>query len=388
MPPMDPPSGTKGKNHRFFRSLTFFVLLLLALWLVGYRVAGHFTTISFPAMVEGTEIEVSPRVSGTIRRLEVQNNSTVRAGQLLAVLENRSARAEIEAASQDLAKLKDALADARNEASLLLRQFEVHEKVAEASAEKQSLGFEIQSLGREISAASATLSLKRERLRRMETLYQQKALVLSELEAFRMEVSSTEIQSEGHKSQLLQKRAQLEALSTRQAFLADQVRTLLEKNSQEITDMEIKIRQKEGELRTLLAQQEELTIRAEKGGVISRIHLSVGENVSTGEPIMRIATGERIWVETYLTSDKVDQLREGDHVEVRIDPAGRVSIPATVKGLLPDMQTQPGYVPGPFEGSTVKVAVALVEFDDPETAKARVRPGQRVTTYLMPGWKR
>jgi multidrug resistance efflux pump len=108
-----------------------------------------------------------------------------------------------------------------------------------------------------------------------------------------------------------------------------------------------------------------------------------GETVQPGDEILRISTGEDIWVETYLNSQRVASIEPGNRVFVHATGANPIRLPGTVVGISPVMETQPGYTPTAFEPDTERIAIARVQFDDPEFAKQKVRPGQRVTVELL-----
>ena len=375
--------GNKREKHPL-RALTFFVCFALALTIIGHRVVWRFTEFSFPAQVVGTEFEVSARSAGVIRLIQVEPNQRVGKGQVLAELYDQKAEAEIQAASQELAKIHEAIASARSDSTLLLKRFDIREKIAEASAELDTLELEMGASFLNLDAASKTLETIRDRKERAEALYRQKALPLLDVEERRQELLKEEAVLQSLASGLEQKKTRKKSLLQLLALYCEEENNLVSETDKFLTDLELALRKKEGELKTLLAAQGERIVRSEREGIVAKISKAVGESVSAGEPLVRISTGERIWVETYLNSEKVNQIQEGDRVYVQVETSSnRNRYPARVKGILPIMQTQPGYRPGPFEESAERVGVALVEFEDPEQAKRELRPGQRVTTVLV-----
>lgn len=374
----------KQKEKHPLRALTFFVCLVLALAIIAHRAVWRFTEVSFPAQVVGTEFEVSARSGGTIRRILVEPNGKVRKGDVLAELHDETAAAEIQAASEELTKIQEALATARSDATLLLKRFEIREKIAEASAELSTVLLEVEALRKGIATASESLTLIRDRKDRAESLYRQKAFALADLEERGLELLEQELALQTAGSELEQKESRIESLLGLQRLYCEEEANLISETDKFVTDLELALRKKEGELNTLLASQSERIVRSEREGTVAKISKAVGESISAGEPLVRISTGERIWVETYLNSERVNQIQEGDRVYVQVQTSSyRKRYPAVVKGVLPIMQSQPGYRPGPFEESTERVGVALVEFEDPEQAKRELRPGQRVKTVLI-----
>ena len=365
------------------QAVFFFLLFAGALVVVGYRIRGHFIKENFPGRVEGPEVHVSTVVRGRISQVAVQPNMRVEKGQVLVELQDETATKQIEAAKEDIEKLREAYEKAQREGPLFEQLFKVKQETATLDGEIEVLDIEIEKLTGEIESASVELQLLKDQLQRSEELVRERAMVLSEVESRRLVVLQKEqaIQSLSTELRLAESRRNA------QLRLKEQYReygeSLREAWSKDLSGLEISIKEKEGELNVLLSERDQLIIKSPSGGIVSRLEMQAGETVQPGDEILRISTGEAIWVETYLNSQRVASIELGHQVFVHATGVNPIRLPGVVVGISPVMQSQPGYSPSPFEESTERIAIARVEFKDPQLAKQRVRPGQRVTVELL-----
>jgi HlyD family secretion protein len=77
------------------------------------------------------------------------------------------------------------------------------------------------------------------------------------------------------------------------------------------------------------------TLRAPADGIVSVIVAEVGENVSTGQPVLAIAATDKQWLSFNVREDMLHGLTVRDKVEVEVARAGGEPRPATVTELTP-----------------------------------------------------
>ncbi|MGZ3688391.1 MAG: HlyD family secretion protein, partial [Bdellovibrionota bacterium] len=95
---------------------------------VIYFVYEHFTYVSTDdAFVQAHVLMVSPRVSGTVQKVMVQENQKVKAGELLAQIDDRDYTAALAQAEADIASLE---ARSREAAANWVRAQELFKKHA------------------------------------------------------------------------------------------------------------------------------------------------------------------------------------------------------------------------------------------------------------------
>ncbi|NUN94784.1 MAG: HlyD family efflux transporter periplasmic adaptor subunit [Candidatus Omnitrophica bacterium] len=369
-------------SKRVAKAFSFFALLILALGVVAYQFSHTFQQASFPGVVFGTEVEISSRTQGKILRVEVEPNSSVRKGEVLAEVFDEEVSARIKAASDELKDLSRAVERARADPLLETQEFQAREKMTEVQAEIAALEVTLPNLVREIANASATVRIHEDQLKRAEKLFEGGAILITELEGRRLSLGNSRQALDSLRANLEQENLKGDALRKRIASYRQEIEQMKERSRKAITDMEFTLRQARGELDTLLARRSEMLLIAPQDGVVSRVWKSVGEVAAAGEPILNIYTGERLWAEIYPLSRDAGLLRPGDKLQVLLDPGGWVRLPARVQGILPVMQSEP--TNSLFGATDSTHAVVLVEFDDLEKAKSTLRKGQKITATLVP----
>ncbi len=381
---MTPVSNHPQKSvlGRIIKALFFFVMLSVAAGAVLFQFSNTLTEASFPGVVFGTEVEVSSRTQAKILRIEVDQNQQVKKGDVLVELYDEEFAAQIKNASNEIKDLKAAIERARVDPMLETQEIQTREKMNDVLAEIAALEFKLPTTEGEIKSASASLAILQDQLDRARKLFDAGAMLVTDLESRQLALNQA-----GQNLLLLhererQEQLQLNTLKQQVEYYKVQIEGLKENRGKAIIDLESSLRQKQGEMNTLMARKSEMILTSPQDGIVSRVFRSVGEIASTGTPIMNIYTGERLWVEVYPNAENAGLLRPGDRMQVLLDSTGWIRLEAHVQGILPVMQAQSTTS---FLGSTESsYAVVLVEFDNLEKAKSTVRKGQNVTAVLLP----
>ncbi|MCA9440550.1 MAG: efflux RND transporter periplasmic adaptor subunit [Candidatus Omnitrophica bacterium] len=355
----------------------FFVFFLLAVGTVIFRVSGSVMEKTYPGMVVGYEVEVAPKVGGKIVRMAVEKNMPVEKGQVLAVLGDETLDIEISSASDELKKLKDTLEEERSGNFILSKKFDLEEKTSEVESSIDSLEIDLDQVSRQIRSASQSLQRTIDRKERAKRLLDQSVLTGLEFEAYVLEVESASDALSDLHLELEEKTRQKGNLQERVALYEKRKTELLQESNERLSELELEIRKTEGELERLLAQKQSLVVCADRSGIVSRDPKSEGELVSAGQPILYISTGEKIWVEANLPASDADALKGGDPVEIVAEKIHVIRLNGTVTGTLPILRTESRSSVGAFEDRN-RVAVVMIEFDNPEEAMTKLRNGQSV----------
>ncbi len=355
----------------------FFVFFCLAIALVVFRVSGELLDKPYPGMVVGYEVEVGPKTGGKIIRIAAEKNMAIESGQIVAELADEALEAEIASASAEIDELQDAIAMEQSDTFLLSKRFDLDEKKMDVESTLDSIEIDLDQLNRKIRSASEVLSRSEDRLRRAQILLEKRALTRSEYEAYEIEVESASITLMDIRLEIIEKKLQRDRLSEMTSLYEKRKVELLRESNETLNELELELSKKEGQLQSLLIKKDSLMVRADQSGVVSRDPKSVGEIVSAGQPIMYISTGKRLWVEASLPATDADALKEGDRVEIVAEKLNVIRLSGHVTGTLPILRTESRSSVGAFEDRN-RVAVVMIEFDDPEEAKSKLRNGQSV----------
>ncbi len=380
-------SQTPRKNQpapTWRRKLIFNIVLIVILVGVAYTVLVNVGSRSVPSIVCGTEVEVAAPSSAILTRLLVGPNQEVQAGQVLAELRNDTLDVQIAAAEAEIDELERSRQQERSTLSREVQRFSLAEKLSDVRGELATVAVEIGAAERAVSAAETTVQRHEEALERARELFASNALTVSELDARELAASDARQAVVDHRVALRRLQTQERNLEASLALYQHQEANLAAEAEAQLTDLDVSIRKRQGELETLLAERGQLSLRTEVDGVVVELARSEGELISRGEPVLTLITGDRIWVEAYMKPERRSTVVRGDEAEIVIDGGGRERLAGRVQDVLPVLKPLPG---GEGTGGlTISEprTVVIIDFVSPELAQHRVRPGQRVSTVLKP----
>jgi HlyD family secretion protein len=127
-----PPQESKLRNVRPRRKLTrvlpFLLVALITFFLVSYFFLRRPNTprsiVAVSGRVEGDDAAIAAKISGRIREITVREGDDVRAGQIVAVLDDEQVRAREEQAQSNLAQAEARLLRAQQQIAVLEEQVE------------------------------------------------------------------------------------------------------------------------------------------------------------------------------------------------------------------------------------------------------------------------
>ena len=274
-------------------------------------------------IVTGNEVIVSPKISGRVERLLVEEGAEVKPGQLVAVLDRAELEAQRDFYAANIRSLEAKVSQVKNTWGWTNDQTEAALNRAAAS----------------LTSARAQLEEARSDLWRNELDYKRAAAlfeggVASAQERDRAEaayrgsqarVKSLEEQVKAQEAEVAVARANRKQLAVQQSDLAS-TRAQLEQ-----------ARASKDEAETRLGYTQ---VIAPLGGIVSVRVVRQGEVVQAGQPIATILDIDHLWVRANVEESYVDSIRFCDKLKVRL-PSGEV-LEGTVffKGVESDFATQ------------------------------------------------
>jgi HlyD family secretion protein len=262
-------------------------------------------TVTGSGTVDATEVAAAFRVPGILSQRPVEEGSLVKAGDLLAALDERESVARLhqaEAAQQAAeARLRD------------LEQGYRPQEIAEAKAQ--------------VAQAHASLTNLDEEARRSEALFQGGATSQQRRDNDRTAatVAVQQHRATQERLKLLQGGYRPEVINTARAQL--------------------------GEAQAAVAAArvalEDLQVKSTVAGVVTRTHAEVGETLGAGRPVVTVTDISKPWVRVYIPENQIGKVRLGAAATITIDTypnrefAGRVSYVSSEAEFTPkNVQTQ------------------------------------------------
>ena len=295
------------------------------------------------AQIDADVVLVPARIGGTVARLRFVENQEVKAGQLLAELDDAAAHARLAQAdaalSAAVAQAEAAEADAQVTATNALSG----RSVAAAGLDSASVGAatssdqirEGEAQLRAVQSSFAQATADRDRARRLgetgsipkvqleqsETAY---AVAQSNLEAAQARLASVRLTVDQAKSRVAEASARVRQTSNVEA----QVKQA--KARAQAAHAQVETARATRELAALdLAYTK---IVAPHDGVVSKKSINEGQNVSAGQPIVQLVT-PKLWVTANFKETQVGHMHAGQHARFTVDAYPGLELDGQIESL-------------------------------------------------------
>lgn len=310
--PAPPPRRRGGRGIRY---LLIGAAAIVALGFAGREVMNRMTHVyEYDARVVTDHVTVSARVDGNLIALNVDSGDRVEAGAVLAQIDDRVVRLQLDALRAELAALRAERGEYDARTDLVTKQTDSRYRTRLTSIRAQQA---------RRGALVAELTLARQELERFRNLYQRKVVAKASLD--RAQADVTRLESDV-------RRADADIASSR----GEAAEAEADKGELTVIQRELAILDaREAQLEARIAQQEALiawrAVRAPRAGVIDRVFVENGEFVGEGRRILMMHDPDDIWVEANIKETEVRRLKLDQLVDVQVDAypddtfVGRVS---------------------------------------------------------------
>jgi membrane fusion protein (multidrug efflux system) len=400
----------RAASTRLKLILPLAVVLIAIVGALWWYYAGRESTDD--AQIDGTITQVAAQVSGTVIRVHVQNNQSVKAGAVLVEIDPRDYEAAVERAAAELASARASAEVAQIGVPIAHTETTSGMVTARGGVEQAQAGMataehEIAAARARVASAEATLRQREaEATRTGRDVERLKALIEKEeipqqqydaavaaadaagaaAEAARASVAEAQTVIGVAEARAQQARAGVEQAraSLRNAQTAPQQ---LQATRAQATVAEGRVKQADAALAQAKLNLEHATVRAMTEGVVSRKTVEVGQIVSPGQPLLALVDLDDIWVTANFKETQLQHIRPGQRVRVSVDAlggrtfSGRVHSIAAATGarfsLLP-----PDNATGNYVKVVQRVPVKIV-FDPGQDPEHALRPGMSVTPTVL-----
>ncbi|MEA3003943.1 MAG: rane fusion protein multidrug efflux system [Sphingomonadales bacterium] len=297
----DKSAATRARRNRLLGLLALVVVVGgIAYFLYWLLVSSHY--VSTDNAYVGAEIAlVTPQVPGAVREIRTRETQSVKAGQVLVVIDDSDARLAVATAEADLSRA--------------MRQYR------QASETGQSLAAQVRvsaaGLGQadaQIAKARGDVARAEVDMRRRQALAPSGAVAGEELTTARNALASARAElraAEAARAQAVA--AQAAAASTRQANEA-LVRGPVGENP-EVAAARARVEQARLDLSRTI-------IRAPVAGIVARRQVQVGQRVAIGAPLMSVVPIQNAYVDANFKEVQLNKVQIGQKVELTSDLYG------------------------------------------------------------------
>lgn len=266
--------------------------------------------------IEATEVEASFNLAGIVASVEVEEGDKVKAGQVLARLDDRKLQASLNEA-------KAAVATARARLPLLeatIRQTDAATAAGLDQAHNQVLVAQARLEQAEAALARATVEKDRaaKEWRRIELLFRQNAVTASQRDDAQAALAASESATREAKAAQEAAQAALKQALAAQAQ-AQAERLGLERLHKEIALAQAQVAQAEAQIGVLDETLRETVITAPISGVVISRNIEPGEVVSPGSSVVTLADLDHVHLRAYIPETALGRVKLGQAVSVTTD---------------------------------------------------------------------
>ena len=320
------------------------------------------------AYVRADMTPLSTRISGTVRKMDVKDYQSVKAGQVLVEIDDDEYRAIVEQAKAALAASQAALGD--NQAAKRIQQAKIQNAEAMVAQAEAAVG------AARAGVASAQPELERATLERnrQEALMESKATTRKQVQSAvadaehlsgllassQADLARAQASLESSRAQLEAEKRELAALDSRDALY----RADTEAKRAAITVAEVNL----GYTR----------ITAPTNGAVGQRHVQEGQLVAPGMQMVDLVRGDP-WIQANYLETQLANIRIGDTADIKVDAFPGIILHGKVEEIAPASGSQLALLPpdnatGNFTKVVQRIPVKIA-LDPGHPLQGRLRPG-------------
>ncbi len=346
-----------NKNKRFALVLGVLVLAGAAFGITKYLHSRHHEETD-DAQVESDISPIIPKVPGFIARLLVDDNSVVKKGDTLVVLDDRDLALRVLQAEAALENAKASLAAVR--AGYTTSQ----ENVLSSKSTLQ--------------ASEGNIEIAEVRARRAEQDFKRYEELIKTNSITKQQYEQAEAERDAALKQLEVAKRQREA-SFRETSARKAQSTVSDRN---IALAETVVKEREADVAFAKLQLSYAYITAPAAGVISRKNAQVGQLVQAGQSLFALVTERQKWVVANFKETQLEKMRPGQEVEIEVDAFPHESFKGKVESISPATGAKFALLPadnasGNFVKVVQRIPVKIVLTESQEKASL-LRAGMNV----------
>lgn len=340
------PEGTINKTNLKIAIFVVVTILIFAGGAVYYYLTMDSVSTD-DAFVDGHMFSVTPRISGYVVSVNVDDNREVQQGSLLMTLDRTEYEVAVAEAMANLAESRSTLTSLELGVPLELSQTEQKVRGAESELNTLSKNLEIKTKDQEAAAqdlekASAEHDKAIIDFRRMNELIKSHAISQATMDEVETRVQTTLAQVRASQARLDAVKKQKAALLSDRDRLEANIRLATTGEDQakirarQVEAQEARVTLAEARLRQSQLNLDYTNIMSPSHGFVTRKKVEPGQMVSRGQPVMAIVplNPDVIWVTANFKETQLHLVRPGQPVSMKVDMFPGVTFSGKVDSIM------------------------------------------------------
>jgi len=351
MPPKEPIPDTTGwsPKKKSYLNLGLLILLIVigvALILYAWKLPPFTPTVQQTnnAFVKGQTTIISPQVSGYVTKVAVQDFASVKAGDLLIKIDDRTFQQQLDQAQ------------ANTEVALTNRSTN--------DQDTQTSQAQIEARRADLYSAKINVESAREDVNRYQGLDAIGAVSKAEVAHIKAQLAQAQ-------AGVQQAEANLQAAQENR-----------EKTSGSRSSLDANIKNAEAGVKQAQINLDNTIITAPESGQLSQVSVKEGQYVSAGTQLMYIVP-KGIWIIANFKETQIANMAIGEPATIHVDALGGAKFTGRVSNISPATGSEfSAAAANPATGNYIKIAQRIpvrIDLDQNQPELARLRPGMSVS---------
>jgi HlyD family secretion protein len=308
--------------------------------------------ISVSGRIESDDAAVAAKTSGRIREITVREGDQVKAGQVIATLDDEQVKARVDQAQSNVAQAEARLSRARHEVAVLQAQLEQSRLgVNQARVDAEGRVGQAQA---QVAAAEASLARAEADYKQARADAERFTALAEQGDAPAREGEQARAAADAHKAVVQAARKQVEAargayLATKasldnpaiRAAQATAIEQQIRQAQADIQSAEAEAARARAQLQEALANRNDLQIVAPFDGTVATRSAEPGEVVSPGKTIMTIVNLGHVYLRAFIPEGEIGRVRAGQTARVYLDSNPKQPLEAVVARIDPQASFTP-----------------------------------------------
>jgi HlyD family secretion protein len=323
--------------------------------IVRHALAPEIGLIQVSGRIESDRVTLASRVMGRVVAIRVREGSTTRAQETMAVLDDRTAQAQLAEARAAAQVAESQVASARSALQVLRR--EVPDAIASAEASLAAAEASV----RQVQSSETQAGVDSARAQRLLQDH------LIDTQSAQRSALAWKIVQEQLASALADRRKAEQALSDARI---GPLRIRAQEDA--LAALESAHRQAQAHAQEIQTLVDELTIAAPLTGTVTARFVNIGEVVNIGTPLYELVDLDNLYLQVYVPESQIGKVRLGLPAQVFTDAFPDRAFPATVRYIASRAEFTPKEVQTPDERVKLVYEVRLYLDSNPQH---RLTPG-------------
>src|SRR5216684_5290927 len=325
------PSRTESAGFRIGVVIAVIVLLVVGFFVYRYVTSYESTD---DAQVDGHINSISPRISGHVIKLNVQDNQSVQAGTVLVEIDPADYQLAYDHAKADFEDAKAAALAAG--VNVPITSVNTSSEVSASEADVESARAGIQAARQQFEAAKAQLQLAdannvkaqndvgryKQLVDKQEISHQQYDQAVAAARAGAAGVEAARANADAAQQQVIQAQGKLVQAQAnwRSATTAPKQMQVIRARA---ASAEAQAQRKKADLDQAQLNLQYTKIVAPVSGIVSNRTVEVGQNVTAGQELMKIIPLNDVWITANFKETQLRHMKIGQPVTLEVDANGR-----------------------------------------------------------------